>query len=63
MDGQIDATRFNRKERRKIGKNVHAKIPGRNLPYEQKLHHSWPAYNAKRAQELADEHRPTEKTS
>lgn len=50
---RIDATLFNRKERRRIGKKLKGHIPGRILPYIQKVHGSLAEYNEKRDAELA----------
>lgn len=49
---QIDITRLNRAERRRIGSRVHMPIHGRNLPFVKAIHKTVAEYNALRAKEI-----------
>lgn len=51
----IDLTRLNRAQRRMYQKNTGIKVQGRNLPFIKKLHGSYEAYYAKRAEEIKSE--------
>lgn len=60
----VDVTRWNRKQRRNFKKQSKINIPGRNMPYVQRVHGSIFEYNKIREQELLnDEHNKATQTS
>ena len=52
---QIDLTRLNRNERRRIGKQIRGKIMGRNLPYVRSKWVSLEEFKKQREKEIDEE--------
>jgi len=52
----IDLTRLNRAQRRKKGSRIGGMmLPGRNMPFQKKLHGTIQQFNETRAKEIAEE--------
>lgn len=58
----MDITRLPRSERRKIVRQIHQVIPGRNLPYVKAIHGSVKLYNQQRDKEIIIEQKQHEHT-
>ena len=52
---QIDLTRLNRNERRRIGQQIRGKIMGRNLPYVRSKWMSLEEFKKQREKEIDEE--------
>lgn len=52
---KVDITRLPRSERRRIGKHIHGKVMGRNLPYVKDSYTTLENFNKIRKEELEAE--------